>query len=150
MICRAAQRARRRRLGNRRLVAADHPLVRFMSTREWLIDIDEFARDPELYGDLVLPDWLERMPRAWLIVPLIVHDHMVGFMVLANSPAQTHFNWEDSDLVITSYSIHYTKLYEYNATGSIPVLQDLLTDQSTQPICFRRKGQFHNTKDPGQ
>ena len=42
------------------------------------------------------------MPRAWLVVPLIVHDHMLGFMMLANSPAQHHFNWEDSDLVKTA------------------------------------------------
>ena len=95
------------------VVAADHPLIRFMAAREWLIDIDEFARDPDLYGDLVLPGWLERMARAWLIVPLIVHDRMVGFMVLANSPAQTYFNWEDSDLVKTAgrqVAVHLAQL----------------------------------------
>jgi putative PEP-CTERM system histidine kinase len=95
------------------VVALDHPLIRFMEAREWLIDIDEFARDPELYGDLILPDWLEKMARAWLIVPLIVHDHMVGFMVLANSPAQTFFNWEDSDLIKTAgrqVAVHLAQL----------------------------------------
>ena len=95
------------------VVAADHPLIRFMAAREWLIDIDEFARDPDLYGDLVLPGWLERMARAWLIVPLIVHDRMVGFMVLASSPAQTYFNWEDSDLVKTAgrqVAVHLAQL----------------------------------------
>jgi len=95
------------------IVAADHPLIQFMAEREWLIDIDEFARDPDLYGDLVLPDWLEKMARAWLIIPLIVHDHMVGFMVLASSPAQTSFNWEDSDLVKTAgrqVAVHLAQL----------------------------------------
>jgi putative PEP-CTERM system histidine kinase len=95
------------------VVASDHPMIRFMAKREWLIDIDEFARDPDLYGDLVLPDWLEKMPRAWLVVPLIVHGHMVGFMVLANSPAQTFFNWEDSDLVKTAgrqVAVHLAQL----------------------------------------
>ena len=96
------------------VVTTDHPLIRFMAEREWLIDIDEFARDPGLYGDdLVLPGWLERMASAWLIVPLIVHDHMVGFMVLANSPAQTHFNWEDSDLIKTAgrqVAVHLAQL----------------------------------------
>ncbi len=95
------------------VVASDHPLIRFMAAREWLIDIDEFARDPDLYGDLVLPEWLEKMARAWLIVPLIVHDHMVGFMVLASSPAQTYFNWEDSDLVKTAgrqVAVHLAQL----------------------------------------
>jgi putative PEP-CTERM system histidine kinase len=84
------------------VVEADHPLIGFLMAREWLIDIDEYERDPELYNGLVLPDWLEKMPRAWLVVPLIVHDHLLGFIVLARSPAQTHFNWEDSDLVKTA------------------------------------------------
>ena len=81
---------------------ADHPLVGFMTAREWLIDIDEFERDPQLYNNLSIPDWLLNMPQAWLVIPLIVHDHMLGFVVLARSPAQNHFNWEDSDLVKTA------------------------------------------------
>jgi len=53
------------------------------------------------------------MPRAWLVIPLIVHDHMIGFMVLARSPAQQHFNWEDSDLLKTAgrqVAVHLAQL----------------------------------------
>jgi putative PEP-CTERM system histidine kinase len=60
-----------------------------------------------------LPAWLENMPRAWLVVPLIVHDQLLGFMVLARSPAQTNFNWEDSDLVKTAgrqVAVHLAQL----------------------------------------
>ena len=95
------------------VVDSDHPLVRFMIAREWLIDIDEFERDPELYTNLEIPDWLLQMSRAWLVVPLIVHDHMLGFIVLARSPAQNHFNWEDSDLVKTAgrqVAVHLSQL----------------------------------------
>jgi putative PEP-CTERM system histidine kinase len=94
-------------------VDADHPLISFLTKREWLIDIDEFERDPELYSSLVLPGWLEGMPGAWLVVPLIVHDRMLGFIVLARSPAQQHFNWEDSDLVKTAgrqVAVHLAQL----------------------------------------
>lgn len=94
-------------------VDAGHPLISFLSSREWLIDIDEFERDPELYTNLALPDWLERMPGAWLVVPLIVHNGMIGFIVLARSPAQQHFNWEDSDLVKTAgrqVAVHLAQL----------------------------------------
>jgi putative PEP-CTERM system histidine kinase len=94
-------------------VEVDHPLIKFMSAREWLVDLDEFERDPELYSNLELPEWLEDMPRAWLIVPLIVHDHLLGFIVLARSPAQHHFNWEDSDLVKTAgrqVAVHLAQL----------------------------------------
>ncbi len=90
------------RVSESNVVDSEHPLVEFMRAREWLIDIDEFERDPGLYTNLVIPDWLLNMPHAWLVVPLIVHGHMLGFIVLARSPAQSHFNWEDSDLVKTA------------------------------------------------
>ena len=83
-------------------LAFDHSLINFMAAREWLIDIDEFERDPDLYNNLQLPEWIDGISNAWLIIPLIVHDHMLGFIILARSPAQHHFNWEDSDLVKTA------------------------------------------------
>jgi putative PEP-CTERM system histidine kinase len=84
------------------VIRKDHPLIRFMATREWLIDLDEYERDPELYNNISIPEWLEQMPNAWLVVPLIVHVHLIGFIVLARSPAQLDFNWEDSDLIKTA------------------------------------------------
>jgi putative PEP-CTERM system histidine kinase len=84
------------------VIRKDHPLIQFMATREWLIDLDEYERDPELYNNIAIPEWLEQMPNAWLVVPLIVHVHLIGFIVLARSPAQLDFNWEDSDLIKTA------------------------------------------------
>ena len=83
-------------------VAADHPMIEFMTSREWLIDLDEYERDPDLYNRLVLPAWVGLLPHAWLVVPLIVHERLVGFVVLARSPVQHQFNWEDSDLIKTA------------------------------------------------
>jgi putative PEP-CTERM system histidine kinase len=100
-------------------VTGDHPLIRFMATREWLIDLDEIERDPELYNNLELPDWLENMPRAWLVVPLIVHDYIIGFIVLARSPAQHHFNWEDSDLVKTVARQAAVHLAQFEASQAL-------------------------------
>jgi putative PEP-CTERM system histidine kinase len=83
-------------------VADDHPLIGFMASREWLIDLDEYERDPDLYNRLVIPGWMDLLQQAWLVVPLIVHEKLIGFVVLARSPAQHHFNWEDSDLIKTA------------------------------------------------
>ncbi|MEA2093483.1 MAG: XrtA/PEP-CTERM system histidine kinase PrsK, partial [Pseudomonadota bacterium] len=94
-------------------VEKEHPFIRFMTAREWLIDLDELERDPALYNDLTIPEWLREMPQAWLVVPLIVHDRMLGFIVLARSPAQIHFNWEDSDLIKTAgrqVAVHLAQL----------------------------------------
>lgn len=83
-------------------VEDSHPLIQFMASREWLIDLDEYERDPELYNNLAIPAWLKQMSNAWLVVPLIVHDRMPGFIVLARSPVWHNFNWEDSDLIKTA------------------------------------------------
>jgi len=103
-------------------VSSDHSLIKFMSAREWLIDIDEYERDQDLYNNLELPEWIFEMPHAWLVVPLIVHDHMLGFIILANSPAQNHFNWEDSDLVKTAgrqVAVHLSQLEASQALAEV-------------------------------
>jgi putative PEP-CTERM system histidine kinase len=83
-------------------------LIRFLEIQKWVINLDEYQRDPGLYkslGDLEMPEWLNAIPDAWLISPLILHDSLLGFVVLARSSAShKHFNWEDSDLLKTSGS----------------------------------------------
>ncbi|MBI3441421.1 MAG: PEP-CTERM system histidine kinase PrsK [Proteobacteria bacterium] len=87
---------------------ADSSLVKFLEIQKWVINLDEYQRDPGLYrslGDLRMPSWLKFIPNAWLISPLILHDGLLGFVVLTRSPAShKHFNWEDSDLLKTSGS----------------------------------------------
>lgn len=86
----------------------DSSLIRFLEIQKWVINLDEYARDPGLYqsfGDLEMPGWLRVMPNAWLIAPLVLHERLHGFVVLARSSAShRHFNWEDCDLLKTSGS----------------------------------------------
>ena len=87
---------------------ADGTLVRFLEQKEWVINLDEHKPEFELHRSLIgprLPQWLTGMPGAWLVVPLILHEHLTGFVVLARSPLmpmQHHFNWEDCDLLKTA------------------------------------------------
>ena len=87
---------------------ADGTLVRFLEEKEWVINLDEHKPEFELHRSLIgprLPQWLVGMPRAWLVVPLILHEQLMGFVVLARSPlvpVQHHFNWEDCDLLKTA------------------------------------------------
>lgn len=87
---------------------ANSSLIQFLEIQKWVINLDEYLRDPGLYkslGDLEMPEWLKDIPDAWLISPLILHDNLLGFVVLARSPAtHKHFNWEDSDLLKTTGS----------------------------------------------
>jgi putative PEP-CTERM system histidine kinase len=79
---------------------ADSPLVRFLEREEYVVDVTEHAREPELYP-LDLPAWLKAEPRAWLVVPLMHGTSLLGFVVLAESRANFTFNWEDTDLLKT-------------------------------------------------
>jgi putative PEP-CTERM system histidine kinase len=87
---------------------ANSSLIKFLEIQKWVINLDEYERDPGLYqslGDLTMPSWLKFIPNAWLISPLILHENLIGFVVLTRSPAShKDFNWEDSDLLKTSGS----------------------------------------------
>lgn len=80
-------------------------LPRFLQENEFVINVDEYKENPEMYsrlGELELPDWVEQA-NAWLIVPLIHIDSLIGFIVLEHAPERRkHFNWEDSDLLKTA------------------------------------------------
>jgi putative PEP-CTERM system histidine kinase len=76
--------------------------VSFLTTWQWVIDVDEYARDPDLYQDLTLPEWLGSHPDAWLVVPLMQDVELLGFVVIDRAPAAHAINWEDHDLLKTA------------------------------------------------
>lgn len=80
----------------------DSPLVTFLEQRQWLIDLDAYPLEPELYAGLVLPQWLQRLPQAWLVLPLLQGNSLGGFMVLARPLARQRLTWEDHDLLLTA------------------------------------------------
>ena len=74
----------------------------FIELREWVFNLDEYFERPDLYGRLALPGWLRQMPNAWLIVPLMLHRRLYGFIVLIRPNRKRDFNWEDIDLLRTA------------------------------------------------
>lgn len=86
-------------------VPSEASLPRFIREYEFVINVDEYKEQPEVYtrlGVLDLPDWVDESV-AWLIVPLINIDQLIGFVVLDSSTERKkHFNWEDSDLLKTA------------------------------------------------
>jgi putative PEP-CTERM system histidine kinase len=81
---------------------SDSPLCRFLERRHWVIDFDEYGTHPELYEGLEIPDSVRSVPLAWLVVPLILHERLVGFVVLARSQGRVKLNWEVNDLLKTA------------------------------------------------
>ncbi|WP_018936893.1 XrtA/PEP-CTERM system histidine kinase PrsK [Thioalkalivibrio sp. ALJ24] len=80
----------------------ESPLVEFLARTGWVIDLDEFRRNPEAYRSLELPRWLRDNPRHWLVVPLLKGDLLQGFVVLARPRAPRKIDWEERDLLKTA------------------------------------------------
>lgn len=83
---------------------ADSPLMGFLGGRGWVINLDEYRSNPEVYPGLELPEWLRDLPTAWVVVPLIDQDEICGFIMLVQPRADVSFNWEVRDLLKTAGS----------------------------------------------
>ncbi|HET9114304.1 MAG TPA: XrtA/PEP-CTERM system histidine kinase PrsK [Burkholderiales bacterium] len=81
------------------IVPPQDSMVRFLARSKWVINIDEYIPNPALYGDLVMPEWLLALDSAWLVVPLMLYEQLLGFIVLAAPRTKVQFNWEVSDLL---------------------------------------------------
>jgi putative PEP-CTERM system histidine kinase len=79
---------------------ADSALCRFLESTQWVIDLGEYADDPDKYEGLVLPEWLRDFPRGWLVVPLMMGaNKLFGFVVLHTARSPVKLNWEVLDLL---------------------------------------------------
>lgn len=80
----------------------DSALAAFLQEWRWIIDLQEYEQNPKHYGHLALPAWLLAIPRAWLVVPLLSRDELLGFMVFEAPRAAYELSWEDRDLLKTA------------------------------------------------
>jgi putative PEP-CTERM system histidine kinase len=71
----------------------------YLETTQWVIDIQEYAENPQKYGALTMPLWIKNYPQAWLIVPLILQGTLFGFVLLALPRSKLKLNWEVIDLL---------------------------------------------------
>ncbi len=85
-------------------VAFDDPLAQFLAARGWVVDLQEYARDPEAYRDLTIPDWLRGREQAWLLIPLKSTNELLGFVLLYKAVMLPNLNYEDRDLLKTAGS----------------------------------------------
>ena len=80
----------------------DNSLPRFLRSTGWVVDLDEYRKQPSRYSDLQLPQWLAGMTSAWLVVPVVAQEELMGFMVLTTPRAAFDVNWEVLDLLKTA------------------------------------------------
>jgi putative PEP-CTERM system histidine kinase len=78
---------------------AGSPFIQWLTGKQWVVDLDEMKTRRDLYDDVDAPAWIRQAGDAWLIVPLLLHDELLGFVVLKHSLGKVSFNWEVSDLL---------------------------------------------------
>ena len=99
----------------------DSALCQFLEKRQWVLNLEEYDAQPDFYDGLTIPDWLRSIPRAWLVVPLILHERMLGFVVLARSKGRINVNWEVNDLLKTAGRQAASYLAELEAAKALLV-----------------------------
>ena len=77
-------------------------LANYLESWQWVINLQEYQSEPELYQDLLVPDWLQNQKYAWLVVPLMLQAKLYGFIIVLRPRAKKQFNWEDIDLLKTA------------------------------------------------
>jgi len=82
--------------------AENGALPTFMTRSGWVIEVPIARLDPPSQGGFGLPSWLDSLSNAWLIVPLLVGEDLIGFVVLESPRVKMEVNWEIRDLLKTA------------------------------------------------
>lgn len=98
---------------------ADSAFAAFLVERGWIVDLDECRARPERYDHLAVPGSVHAMPQAWLVVPLIVGDALLGYAVLARPRTPLELDWEVTDLLKTAARQAAAFLAQMQATEAL-------------------------------
>lgn len=105
--------------GESEIIAGDNALVGYLEERAWVVNLDEYQADPELYLPLDLPGWILELPHAWLLVPLLDQGRLLGLVVIMQPRASSPFNWELRDLLKTVASQAASHLAQMQAVEAL-------------------------------
>ncbi len=83
-------------------LSRDDPLPAFLAERNWIVDVPEWREEPGIYDDLQLPDWMARDTDSWLVIPLVLHQQLIGFALLQRPVAPVPLDWEVRDVLKTA------------------------------------------------
>ncbi|WP_369602010.1 XrtA/PEP-CTERM system histidine kinase PrsK [Hahella sp. SMD15-11] len=91
----------------------DSDLVRYFTEQDWIINLQDYNRDPTAYHLIEIPEVIRKSHNPWLIVPLHTPDSLLGFVVIAEPYARQELNWENYDLlrIIARQACSYLALY---------------------------------------
>jgi len=93
----------------------------FLGSKEPLINLQEYSENPKRDTTTALPHWLLSIPNAWLLVPLIQHQTLFGFVILAKPRSKIMLNWEAIDLLKVAGNQAAGHLAQHEAANALMV-----------------------------
>ena len=123
------------------LVELEPGFTTFLEERQWVVNLGEYAAQPGRYEPLAVPGWITGLRRAALIVPLLHHEWLLGFLVLGRPRAARDLNWEDYDLLKTMGRQAASYLAENRAASALADARQF--DQFNKRFAFV----LHDTKN---
>jgi putative PEP-CTERM system histidine kinase len=87
---------------------SDAPLARFLQDTGWVVDVEQYRKQPDRYERALEYQALDAdlqalgLEQPGFIVPLINEKQLLGFVALARSSASHDLNFEDHDLLKTA------------------------------------------------
>jgi putative PEP-CTERM system histidine kinase len=96
-------------------VSSDSEMVAFIRERQWIIDVKEYRRAPQVYRHLRLPSWFAANPALTIVSPLLELERLAGFFVLYEPPPPFDLTYEDRDLLKTVGRHVATQLAQHDA-----------------------------------
>ena len=79
------------------VVPAADPLPAFLRATQWVLSLPEWREHPGRYDGLALPPEISGEPQNWLLVPLMLHDQLLGFALLTRPLVPLTVDWEVRD-----------------------------------------------------
>ncbi|WP_317205158.1 XrtA/PEP-CTERM system histidine kinase PrsK [Janthinobacterium sp.] len=76
--------------------SASSAFCRHLETKQWVIDVPEWLARP---NGMPMPDWVLALPQLWLVVPLMLHGRLFGFVALAHPRTPMSLDWEVLDVL---------------------------------------------------
>ncbi|HMV00137.1 MAG TPA: PEP-CTERM system histidine kinase PrsK [Rhodocyclaceae bacterium] len=113
------QSARWNLAGVQAVEPADSSFCTFLRESGWVVNLEEYRCYAKRYEGLQLPEWISEIPNAWLVVPLVIGEDLIGFVVLGSARTAVDVNWEVNDLLKTAGRQAASFLAQMQATEAL-------------------------------
>lgn len=82
-------------------VLTSSAFAKYLAAKHWIVDLNDVAQGKIPETQVEIPGWILNEEELWLIIPLIHHNEMSGFIMLYQPRTGKDLNWETIDILKT-------------------------------------------------